>query len=252
MKNENMLLKYCLRLGDTALILGHRLSEMCSKAPLLEEDIALTNIALDYIGQAEAFLKYAGQVEGAGRSEDDLAYKRAERKFYNLLLTEQPNTDFAFVIVRQFFMDAYHFNFYKNLMESQDETLAGIAAKSLKEVSYHLRHSSNWLIRLGKGTEESHQRIQTAVNDLWMYTGELFEMDELDQSLLEQGIAVDLTVVEANWKKTVQSIFEKSQLDQPIASYMATGSKNGVHTENLGFILAEMQYLQRAYPDAEW
>ena len=249
---QTALFKYCLRLGDTCLVLGHRLSELCGQGPLLEEDIALTNIALDYIGQAEAFLKYAAEMEGKGRTEDDLAYRRPEREYYNLQLVEQPNTDFAYVIIRQFFIDAFHFYYYRQLAESKDEILAGIAAKSLKEVKYHLKHSKNWVIRLGKGTEESHGRIQNAIDDLWMYTGELFETDEVDDILQESGIGVNLAEVQGQWQEAIQAIFEKALLQVPEGKYMATGSRQGIHTENLGFILAEMQYLQRAYPDANW
>ena len=252
MNQENAHFQYILRLGDTALVLGHRLSEQCRHAPILEEDIAMTNIALDCIGRAEALLKYAGEVEGQGRTEDDLAYKRPERQFVNLLLAEQPNTDFAYVMVRQFLMDAYHFHLYEKLTSSEDATIAGIAAKSLKEAAYHLRHSSNWIMRLGNGTDESHRRIQDALDDLWMYTGDMFEADEIDQQLAQQGIAADLSTIERLWNETVSTILSKSSLQKPEDGYMVSGSRKGIHSEHMGYILAEMQYLQRAYPDAKW
>ncbi len=249
---KNQLFQYCLRLGDTCLILGHRLSELCSKGPILEEDIALTNIALDYIGQAEALLKYAGEVEGEGRTEDDLAYRRAERKFYNCLLSEQPNSDFAYVIARQFFLSAWFYQLYNALLESKDETLAGIAGKAKKEVTYHLRHSGEWMVRLGQGTDESQERIQNAVNRLWRFTGELFETDELENVLSNEGVAVKSADLLSGWESHVQTVFERAGLQKPETVVMATGSKQGIHSEYLGHILSDMQYLQRAYPEAAW
>lgn len=252
MNHQNALYQYCLRLGDTCLVLGHRLSELCSKAPLLEEDIALTNIALDYIGQAEAILKYAGKVEGKGRTEDDLAYRRSERQYCNFLLSEQPNTDFGYVIARQFFLSAWFYNLYDALLESEDETLAGIAGKAKKETAYHLRHSGEWIVRLGMGTAESKKRIQTAVNDLWRFTGELFEVDELENTLAEAGIAIKSESIFPKWESLIDQIFIRASIEKPRDVFMIKGAKKGIHTEHLGHLLTEMQYLQRAYPDASW
>jgi ring-1,2-phenylacetyl-CoA epoxidase subunit PaaC len=252
MKTENSLYHYCLRLADDALILGHRLSELCSKAPFIEEDLAETNIALDMIGRAQALLDYAAQLEGAGRSSDDLAYRRAEPQYYNHLITEQPNGDFAHTIVRQLFISTFELHLYSELEKSRDATVAAIAAKTLKEIRYHFEHAKDWTVRLGDGTTESHRRMQRAVNDLWMYTGELFEMDEVDMALMRDGIAVDLIPVKTLWHHEIKDIFQEAKLEMPSESYMQTGSRKGIHTEHLGHILSEMQYLQRAYPDAIW
>ena len=246
------LFDYMLRLGDTSLIMGHRLSEWCGHGPVLEQDIALINIALDLVGQAKSLLEYAAEVEGQGRDADDLVYKRIERNYRNILLSEQPNEDFAFTIVRQFLFDAFQQPFYQRLTQSKDKQLAAIAAKSLKEVNYHLRFSSEWVIRLGDGTDVSHEKMQTALNDLWMFTGEMFEMNETDAALIPQGIAVDLNEIKVIWDKKVDAILKEATLTRPADGWMQSGGKKGVHTENLGYILAEMQYLPRAYPDAKW
>jgi len=252
MTKQEALYKYCLRLGDNALILGHRLSEMCSKAPFLEEDLALTNFALDMIGRAQAILKYAAEVEGKGRNEDLIAYRREEKEYYNHLITELPNGDFAHVIARQLYVSAFEYLFYTELQKSSDATLAAIAAKTVKEVKYHLQHVADWTVRLGDGTEESHARMQKAINDLWMFTGELFEMDETDNLLLKEGVAIDLIPLKAAWEKNISEIIGDATLVSPAGSYMQTGSRKGIHTEYMGHILSEMQYLQRAYPDASW
>lgn len=243
---------YTLRLGDNALILGHRLSELCSKAPFIEEDLALTNISLDMIGRAQALLKYAADLEGKGNTDDDIAYRRAENNYYNHLITEQANGDFAHTITRQLFVSVFEYLFYSELEKSKDETLAAVAKKVSKEVKYHMQHAVDWTIRLGDGTEESHKRMQTAINDLWMYTGELFEMDEVDMLLMGEGIAIDLIPVKAHWYNYIKITLTEATLTLPEDLYMQTGSKKGIHTENLGHILSEMQYLQRAYPDAKW
>lgn len=243
---------YAIRLGDNALILGHRLSELCSRGPILEEDLALTNVALDMIGRAQALLKYAAELEGKGHTEDDIAYRRAEINYHNHLLIEQPNGDFAHTIARQLFISVYESLFYSDLEKSKDETLAAIASKTIKEIRYHKEHAIDWTLRLGDGTKESHARMQKAVNDLWMFTGELFEMDHLDSYLVHQHIAVDLVPIKALWYNEIKTVLEKATLVMPEDSYMQTGSKKGIHTENLGHILSEMQYLQRAYPDAKW
>ncbi len=252
MTKQEALFSYTLRLGDNALILGHRLSEWSSKGPLLEEDIAMTNMALDLIGRADAMLKYAAQVEGKGRKEDDLAYKRGERQFLCNLIVQLPNGDFGYTIARQLIMSAFDICLYEELVKSKDETIAAISAKAVKEVKYHLKFATDWTLRLGDGTEESHQRIQKSFNDIWMYTGELFEMNEVDAILIKEGIAVDLNSLKARWKKIMTEVLLEATLTVPADAYMQTGSRKGVHTENLGYILAEMQYLQRAYPDAKW
>lgn len=252
MEKKNALFNYTLRLGDNALILGHRLSELCSRAPFIEEDLALTNISLDMIGRAQAFLKYAGEVENKGRTEDDLAYRRAEPNYYNHLLTEQANGDFAQTIARQLFISAFEDLFFTDLQNSKDPQLAAIATKTLKEVKYHLQHAADWTLRLGDGTEESRNRMQKAINALWMYTGELFEMDEIDNLLLREGIAVDLIPVKPQWENYIKNKLNEATLTVPSDDFMQTGSRKGIHSENLGHILSEMQYLQRAYPAAKW
>lgn len=244
--------EYLLRLGDNALILGQRLSEWCGHGPVLEQDIAITNIALDQVGQARVLLEYAGQVEGKGRNEDALAYLRDAHEFRNVLLVEQPNEDWAYTIVRQFFFDAFNYYLHEGLVQSKDPQLAAIAAKSLKEITYHLRYSSEWMIRLGDGTETSHRKMQQAVGDLWMYTGELTTPDDLDREMATQGIAPDLEQIRPLWEAKVQAILEEATLTTPPDTWMQQGGKQGVHTEHLGYILADMQYLQRAYPGAQW
>jgi ring-1,2-phenylacetyl-CoA epoxidase subunit PaaC len=244
--------EYLLRLGDSSLIIGHRLSEWCGHGPILEEDIALTNMALDFVGNATALLTYAAQIEAKGRTEDDLAYLRDEREFRNLLLTEQPNGDFATTITRQFFFDAYLFFLYEDLKLSKDETIAALAVKAHKEITYHLQHTTQWMYRLGDGTTESHQRVQNAVNDLWAYTAELFDMDEVDALLIKEGIAIDLNNVKAQWEKRVNEVLTKATLQLPTTTFKQKGSREGKHSEHLGFLLAEMQYVYRAYPQVKW
>lgn len=252
MNLKTALFNYTLRLGDTNLILGQRLSEWTGHGPFLEEDLALTNIALDITGAAKSFLEYAASVENKGRTEDDLAYFRNDRQFFNVQLTELPNGDYARTIVRQVFMDCFDFYFYQELSKSKDETLAGIAQKSIKEVTYHLRHSSSWVERFGDGTNESHIKAQTALNELWQFTDELFEMNEVDEVLIKEGIAVDLSIVKTKWDQYITELLNKSTLSKPENVFMQTGSRKGVHTEHLGYILAEMQALPRMYPNAKW
>tara|TARA_B100001142_G_scaffold35752_1_gene31511 strand:+ start:7425 stop:8123 length:699 start_codon:yes stop_codon:yes gene_type:complete len=232
-------------------VLGQRMSEWCSKGPTLEEDIALSNIALDLFGQANGFYEYAAELDGS-RSKDDLAFKRNEREFFNHQLSEQENGNFGTTTVRNFLHDAFNFLFYTELASSKDEILAALAAKSLKEVKYHLRHSSNWLIRLGDGTNESNLKVQEALDFLWQYTGELFEMDEVDNDMLDNGLGVDNIQLKIKWDELINNTLKKAKLKRPIDGYMATGSRKGIHTEYLGFLLAEMQFLPRAYPDAKW
>jgi ring-1,2-phenylacetyl-CoA epoxidase subunit PaaC len=252
MTQQEALFKYTLRLGDTSLILGQRLSEWCGNGPIMEEDIALANIALDYMGQAIALLKYAGETEGKGRDEDALAYFRTERQYFNRLIVEQPNGDFGATIARQFLFTAFARPFYTALSGSKDVILAGVAQKAVKETSYHLRHSTEWVLRLGDGTEESNARLQEGIDDLWGYTGELFEMEEADQLLIKEGIAVDLAPLHKEWLATVKETTAKAGIKIPENNYMHKGSKDGQHTEHLGHILAEMQYLPRAFPTAKW
>lgn len=244
--------EYYLRLGDSSLILGHRISEWCGHGPILEEDIALINVALDLVGQSRFMLDAAGKIENKGRTEDNLAYFRNASEYRNALLCEQPNGDFANTIVRQFFYDTYHFLLLTELTKSKDETLAAYAEKALKEVSYHLRHSQDWLVRLGDGTTESNVRTQNAVNELWMYTGDLFDMNEVDALLIKEGVAVDLTKIKLGWDKKIHEILVEANLTSPENQYMQKGSKAGIHTEQLSYILAEMQSLARALPDAVW
>lgn len=252
MTKQDALYTYCLRLGDDALILGHRLSELCSRAAFIEEDLALTNISLDMIGRTEALLKYAGEIEGKGKTADDIAYRRAENFYFNHLLVEHANGDFAKTIARQLFLSTYEYFLYSELVKSKDETLAAIAAKTIKEIKYHFQHACDWTIRIGDGTIESKSRIQKAIDELWMYTGELFEMDEVENTLLKEGIAVDLVPIKLQWQNKIQTILTEATLKMPEDGYMQTGGRKGIHTEYLGHILSEMQYLQRAYPDAKW
>ncbi len=248
--NSN-LFNYTIRIADTCLILGQRMSEWCSNGPTLEEDIAMSNISLDLFGQANGFYEYASKLDGI-KSADMLAFKRNEREFFNYQLVEQINGNFGKTIVRNFLYDAFTLLFYTELSNSKDDTLAALAAKSLKEVKYHLRHSKNWLIRLGDGTSESNQKVQEALEELWQYTGELFEMDEVDNELLKTGTSVDISKLKSKWDEIIDSTLKTAKLNRPKDSYMASGGKKGIHTECLGFLLAEMQFLQRAYPNAKW
>lgn len=252
MEIKAALFEYCLRIGDNSLVLGHRVSEWCGHGPILEEDIALTNISLDLVGQSRTLLTYAGEVEGKGRSEDDLAYLRQVVDYQNCLLTEQENGDFARTIARQFLFDSYNVLFLEALTESADETLAAYAAKSLKEAAYHVRHSSEWMIRLGDGTAESKQRTQTALDELWMYSGELFEVDKIETTLQKANIAPDSNAIYQKWTTNVAKILEMATLQVPETGWMQTGGRTGKHSELLGYILAEMQYVQRSYPSCEW
>jgi ring-1,2-phenylacetyl-CoA epoxidase subunit PaaC len=246
------LFDYALRLADDALLLGHRLSEWCGRAPTLEEDLALANIGLDLIGQARQLYAYAGEVEDQGRDEDRLAYLRQDREYRNLLLVELPNGDFACTIVRQLLYAAFMVPFWERLQASRDETLAAIAAKSLKEVLYHLRHAAEWVIRLGDGTEESRRRTEAALDELWPWTGELFEQDAAERARVEAGIAVDRAALKPAWDATVDEVLAEATLARPQDGWMQTGGRRGLHTEHLGYLLAELQHLQRSHPGASW
>lgn len=253
MDRQEVLFECLLRLGDNALILGQRLCELVGRAPELEEEMALANIALDCIGQARLFLTYAGEVEGKGRDEDALAFRRDVLDFRNVLLVEQPNGDFAHTIGRLFLISAFNEQLYAALTGSADRRLAEIAQKALVETRYHVRHSGEWVIRLGDGTEESHRRMQKAIDDLWMYTGELFTTDEIDRKIAEAGIGPDPASLKPAWDRRVDAVLREATLERPQDGWMPTGGKDGrMHSEHLGHLLAEMQFLQRAYPDARW
>lgn len=252
-QTKNAFFEFLLRHGDDLLILGQRLSQWCGHAPILEEDIALSNIALDFVGQAESILKLAGEVEDAGRSEDDLAFFRDEVAFRNIKLVEQPNGDFADTLMRQFLYDAYAYPFFNTMCKSNHETFAGIAAKAVKEATYHLRHSRSWIIRLGDGTQESHARTQKALDQLWTFTDELFFQNQVDQTLVEAGIIPDWSNVRNEWTEIVNSTLHEATLQKPSPdTFMASGSRLGQHSEHLGYVLAEMQILPRSYPGATW
>lgn len=250
-EQEAAAFEYCLRLGDDNLILGHRISEWCGHGPELEEDIALTNIALDCIGAAQMFLQLAGALEGKGRNEDDLAYWRDDTEFRNCLLVEQPNGDFGMTIARQFLFDAVMVPLYEELAGSSYQPLAEIAAKAVKEARYHLRHSMQWVVRLGDGTSESKRRIQTAFSTLWTYTDELFLVDEVEQKLA--SIVPDRARLKSLWVETINKVFQQATLEVPGDDvFMARSSRTGFHSEHLGYILAEMQLLARSHPGATW
>jgi ring-1,2-phenylacetyl-CoA epoxidase subunit PaaC len=246
------LIDYALHLADSTLILTQRNGAWCGHGPILEQDIAITNITLDLIGQGRNFYQYAAKLIGSEATEDSLAYLRTEREFKNLLITEQENGDWAQTIVRQFFFSVYQFFLYEKLQLSKDEQLAAIAAKSLKEVTYHVKWSSEWVIRLGDGTIESNERMQKAIAVLWQYTGEMFVPSNYEKALAAENIICDVALLKDGWMEKVKSIFEEATLSIPENIFMQQGGKNGVHTEKLGYILSEMQYLQRVYPRAEW
>ena len=247
------LVEFCLRLGDSALVLGHRLSEWSSRAPSLEEDIALSNVALDLIGQARVLLTYAGEVEGAGRDEDALAYLRDAPDYRNLLLVEQPNGDFATTMLRQFLYDAYVLELWEALRGSSDGTIAALAERAVKETTYHVEHSASWVLRLGDGTDESHRRMVAALDELWMYTGELHADDDVDRAMAEAGVAPLPSSLAEPWRERVTAVLREATLEvPPFDAWMLAGGRAGRHTEHLGYLLAEMQHLQRTYPGATW
>ena len=253
MTTKDALFTYLLRQADLNLILGHRVSEWCGHGPVLEQDIALINTALDILGQAKSLYNYAAEYQGEGKTEDDLAYLRIEREYLNPLICEQPNGHFGDTIARQFFVDAFQYLYYQELKNSKNEFLSAFAEKSLKEVTYHLRFSSEWLTRLGDGTEESHNKMQEAVEDIWSFTGELFEMDDVENTLVSEGIAVDMASLKDKWFELISDVLTKATLTVPEKeAWMISGGRTGKHTEYLGYILADLQYLQRAYPNASW
>lgn len=246
------LTEYVLRCADNTLILGHRISEWCGHGPVLEQDIALTNMALDLLGQSRMYLKYAAELLGPDETEDSIAFLRDGMQFRNSLLVEQPNGDFAHTIVRSFIFDAFHFYFTQKLVESKDQTLSDIASKSLKEIIYHRKFSSEWTIRLGDGTEESHSRMQTALDNLWRYKGELLTPDKLDNEMTEKGIGVDLDEIAPEVDDYLSEILKRANLMIPKDTFMHQGGKKGLHSEHLGYILTELQFMQRAYPGLNW
>lgn len=258
--NQQTLIDYTLHHADNTLILAQRNSEWCGHGPVLEQDIAITNISLDLIGQARNFYQYAAQLlneskkpgEEAGFTEDSLAYLRTERDFTNCLLVELPNGDWGQTILRQFFFSTYQDLLYSRLQNSRDTQLAAIAQKALKEVTYHLRWSSEWVIRLGDGTEESSLRMHNAIDALWPYTGELFRASDFEIKAVKTGIGVDVQGLNESWLKKIKEVFDEATLPLSVTSFFQTGGKEGKHTEHLGYILAEMQYLQRTYPEAKW
>ncbi len=244
--------RYVLRHADDNLVLAQRYGEWISRAPELEEDIALGNIGLDHLGQARALLTHAGQIEGEGRDEDALAMFRPEREYTNLTLVEQPNGDFAHTMARALLFDTYQLGLWSALSNSTDSTLAGIARKALKEARYHHRHSAGWVIRLGDGTEESHARMQMALDRLWPYTAEMFEPDGLDRSMAAEGIGVDPSTLAGEWTRSVTDVLEEATLTMPSGPPIQTGGRGGIHSEHLGHLLAEMQWLQRSMPGLTW
>ena len=246
------LMENLLRLGDNALILGHRLSEWVGHSPAIEEELAIGNIALDLIGQSRMWLTLAGEVEGLGRDEDKLAFLRDAGAFRNLLLVELPNADFAQTIARQFFFDIWHRQLLEKLANSSDTRVAEIAVKAVKEVDYHLRRSENWVITLGDGTDESHRRMQAGLDELWMYTGEMFESDAVEAPLVHAGVTIDHASLREPWNAYVDTVLTEATLELPQAQFMQRGGKRGIHTEHLGYLLAEMQSVHRSYPSGTW
>jgi ring-1,2-phenylacetyl-CoA epoxidase subunit PaaC len=251
MKNQN-LYNYILTIADNSLILAQRLGELCGHGPNLETDIALTNISLDLLGQTRSYYQYAAKISEENKTEDDIAFLRIEREYRNCLLVEQPNTHFGYVIGRQFLFDVYHFMLMEKLQYSTDETLAAIAKKGIKEVSYHKRFSSDWVKRLGDGTEESKAKMQEAINDLWRFTDEIFFMTEAEKEAVKEGIGLDVSSFKEKYYEEVSEILNEATLSVPENNYFTKGGKEGVHTEHMGYILADLQYMQRTYPNMTW
>lgn len=249
---DTKLLEYTLRLGDNALILGQRLVEWCGHGPVLEQDIALSNIALDQLGQSRMLLQYAAEQKGDDFTEDKLAFFRMDDEFKNALILELPNEDWGYTLARQFYFDTYNYFLYSELLKSSDETINAIAQKAIKEITYHAQWSAEWIIRLGDGTEESHQRIQKSIDDLWEWTGELFTKDDIDLYAENQNIGPNLDLIKDSWHQKVSEILEIATLKKPEGEWMQSGGKQGDHTEYLGFILSEMQSLPRTFPEAKW
>lgn len=246
------LIHYIFGIADNCLILGQRLGELCGHGPSLETDIALTNMSLDLLGQTRSYYQYVAKLQGAPATEDTVAFLRTEREYRNVLLAEQPNTDFAHVIARHFYFDVFHLLLLEKLQHSNDATLAAIAAKAVKEVSYHKRFTSDWVKRLGDGTAESHQRMQDAIDALFIFTDELFQQTDADLAMIETGVGIDVTVFKEVYYNTVRDILTEATLVMPESPYFRSGGKSGIHSEHMGYILAEMQYMQRTYPNMTW
>ena len=251
MKNEE-LYNYILGIADNSLVLGQRLGELCGHGPNLETDIALTNMSLDLFGQTRSYYQYAAKLAGGDKTEDDVAFLRTERQYKNVLLVEQPNTHFGYVIVRQFLFDVYHLMLMNQLQYSKDEILEAIAKKTIKEVSYHHRFSSDWVKRLGDGTDESNHKMQEAVDGLWRFTDELFHLTDADTIMVEQGIGVDVSKFKDAYYKEVSEVLKEAKLNVPESKYFTKGGKEGTHTEHMGYLLADLQYMQRTYPNMKW
>jgi len=246
------LYSYILGIADNNLMLGQRMGELCGHGPTLETDIACTNISLDLLGQARSYFQYAAKIAADGRTEDDIAMLRKEREYKNALLTEQPNTNFAYTIARQFLFDVYHLTFLSELQKSTDSTLSAIAKKSIKEVRYHERFSSGWIKRLGGGTDESNQKMQQAIDELWVYTDELFHQTEADNAMVKENIGANVIKLKESYYKKVSELLDESMLKTPVSKWFQKGGKQGVHTEHLGYLLADLQYMQRTYPNMKW
>ncbi len=246
------LVSYILGIADNSLILGQRLGELCGHGPSIETDIALTNISLDLLGQTRSYFQYAAKLQGNEATEDTIAFLRTEREYKNVLLVEQPNADFAYIMGRQFLFDHFHLLLLQELQNSKDETLVAIAKKSIKEVSYHTRFSADWIRRLGDGTPESRQKMQTAIDDLWSYTDELFHQTEADIVMIQEGIGVDVKPLKNAYYNNINAILSEATLEIPQMEYFQKGGKEGIHSEYMGYLLAEMQYMQRAYPNMNW
>ncbi|WP_290628619.1 1,2-phenylacetyl-CoA epoxidase subunit PaaC, partial [Altibacter sp.] len=239
-------------IADNSLILGQRLGELCGHGPSLETDIAITNISLDLIGQTRSYYQYAAKLIAGDKTEDDIAFLRLEREYKNVLLVEQPNTHFGYVMARQFLFDVYHLLFLEKLQYSKDEQLAAVAKKGIKEVSYHKRFSSDWVKRLGDGTEESNLKMQEAIDDLWRFTNEMFQMTEWDTMMASEGVGVDVTQLKEAYYTEIKEVLKEATLTVPESTYFTKGGKEGIHTEHMGYILADLQYMQRTYPNMTW
>lgn len=249
--NEH-LIQYIYGIADNSLILGQRLGELCGHGPSLETDIATTNIALDLLGQVRSYYQYAAKIKGNGATEDSLAFLRIENEYRNVLLVEQPNQDFAYFMARQYLFDVFHLDLLEQLKLSKDLTLSAIAQKSIKEVKYHVRFSSDWIKRLGDGTPESHQKMQEAIHELWIFTDELFHMTESDLIMAEQGIGVDVRLLKEGYYEKVSQLLKEATLEVPVVEYYQKGGKLGIHSEHMGYLLSDLQYMQRTYPNMTW
>lgn len=252
METNEVLYNYVLRIGDSSLIHAQRLAEWCSNGPILEEDLAITNFSIDMLGQAENFYDYAADLHHENTTADKLAFRRNERQYFNYLMLEQPNGDFAFTMVKMFLYASFAKRLFEKLSDSTDANIIALAQKGVKEIKYHYRHSHDWLMRLGNGTDESHRRTQQAVNELWSFSGDLFTQNEVDKLMMQEEVIPNVEAFYADWLKEVKEVFQQARLAIPEIAHQITGGINALHTEHLGHILCEMQYLQRAYPDAEW